>query len=486
MPTAVNKTAASASVLWSKRTFPRTQNALLALLVLGDAVFCFAALCLSYFLRFHTGLRNYGPTPRPDFHFGLYLPLIVVGTLLIIVSFALAKLYDPRMLLRPLRSAESIVRATLLWFLIVVSAAFLLKLEPSISRFFTAIVLITATLVMIGWRYLFHYVLRQSRWRDRITQRLVFIGWSSEAAHLARVITTDPGHSFSVCGVISSNARTSPTNGEPVLGDLRHLDRLIDTHLVDTVVLVDLELPRDRIIEIAAVCEKRYVEFKIIPSFFQIFISGLQTQTIAGVPLLGVESLPLDNPLNRLGKRLLDIAGALVGLILSVPVMALMAMAIKRESPGPVLYSQVRSGRHGRPFRMYKLRSMRPDAESGSGPQWTVPNDPRRLRIGVFMREWNLDELPQFWNVLMGDMSLVGPRPERPELIEQFEKTIKNYHSRHEIRPGMTGWAQVNGLRGNTSLDERIRYDLHYIENWSLLLDLHILALTFLRKDNAY
>lgn len=475
------------ATLSSKRTFLRTQNTVIGLLFVGDVLFCFLALSASYFLRFHSPLKEVGPPPLvPDYTFKVYFPLIITGTVIMVACYAFAQLYNPRLLLRPLRSAESIIRATLLWFLVVVCAAFVLKLEPSVSRFFTFIVLVTATITMISWRYLFHRWLLVSRWRERITQRLVFIGWNLEAARLGRVIATDPGHSFCVCGVLNSNGEAPDTNGEPVLGKLDELERLIEAHLIDTVVLVDLELPRDRILEIAAICERRYVEFKIIPNFFQIFISGLRMQTIASVPLLGVEALPLDNMMKRMAKRGFDIVGASLGLFLSAPVLLLLAVMIKQESPGSIFYRQVRAGRRGEPFAIYKLRSMRPDAEFGTGPRWTVENDPRRLKIGAFMRRWNLDELPQFWNVLKGDMSLVGPRPERPELIKEFEKTIKNYHSRHEIRPGMTGWAQVNGLRGNTSLSERIRYDLHYIEHWSLLFDVQIIVLTFFRWKNAY
>ena len=159
---------------------------------------------------------------------------------------------------------------------------------------------------------------------------------------------------------------------------------------------------------------------------------------------------------------------------------------IRREGPGPIFFKQIRTGRNGENFPIYKMRSMKVDAERGTGAQWAVENDPRRLKIGATMREWNLDEIPQFWNVLIGDMSLVGPRPERPELIKQFERDIPHYNPRHEVRPGITGWAQVNGLRGNTSLVDRIQYDLYYIENWSLWLDIQIMFLTFFRRKNAY
>jgi exopolysaccharide biosynthesis polyprenyl glycosylphosphotransferase len=182
----------------------------------------------------------------------------------------------------------------------------------------------------------------------------------------------------------------------------------------------------------------------------------------------------------------MDIVGACVGIALSAPVIVVLAFLIKRESRGPVFYRQMRVGQHGTHFPIIKLRSMRMDAEKETGARWAVADDPRRTRIGEFMRRTNLDELPQFWNVLRGEMSLVGPRPERPELIPQFLQEIPYYQSRHSVKPGMTGWAQVNGLRGNTSLVERIRHDLEYIENWSLWWDVIIQLRTFYKVRNAY
>src|SRR5690606_19419940 len=173
-------------------------------------------------------------------------------------------------------------------------------------------------------------------------------------------------------------------------------------------------------------------------------------------------------------------------MLLSAPLNAYCCYSIKSEDPGPIFYRQQRMGRDGRPFWIYKLRSMRLDSESAGKPGWTTANDPRRLKVGAFMRKWNIDEVPQFWNVIKGDMSLVGPRPERPELISDFKEDIPHYNARHSIKPGMTGWAQVNGFRGDTDLRERIRCDLYYIENWGLLLDLQIMLQTFWSRKNAY
>jgi exopolysaccharide biosynthesis polyprenyl glycosylphosphotransferase len=252
------------------------------------------------------------------------------------------------------------------------------------------------------------------------------------------------------------------------------------------VVLADLSGPRERSMEIASLCEREMIGFKIIPACFRIFVSGLQLETISGTPLLGVSRLPLDNSINFFVKRVVDILGALIGLAISLPIMAIFGAIVYLESPGAIFYRQRRTGIVGRSFDIFKIRSMKLNAEEGTGAKWCTEADPRRLRIGAFMRKWNIDEVPQFWNVLKGEMSLVGPRPERPELIAQFKHQIPHYNARHHALPGMTGWAQVKGLRGDTDLSQRIRADIWYLENWSLMLDVQIMFLTFFKRANAY
>ena len=223
-----------------------------------------------------------------------------------------------------------------------------------------------------------------------------------------------------------------------------------------------------------------------VPDLFRMLTSSVEVETIDDIPLLGLRRSPLDHLGNRLAKRTEDVLGALVGLLLFAPVVAVLALLVKRESPGPAFYGQTRCGYGGRPFTIWKLRSMRADAEAGTGAVFAAEDDPRRTRIGAFMRTHNLDELPQFWNVLKGEMSLVGPRPERPEFVEQFAGEFEHYMRRHVCRPGITGWAQVHGLRGNTSIAERLHADLWYLENWSLALDLKILLRTIFAVRNAY
>ena len=208
-------------------------------------------------------------------------------------------------------------------------------------------------------------------------------------------------------------------------------------------------------------------------------------QMIGSVPIVGVGRWPLDQVWNRMLKRIVDIIGGFVGMVISVPFILVSAIVIKCESKGPIFYAQERCGRRGKTFRIYKLRTMRTDAEKGDHPGWTVDDDPRRTRSGAFLRKWNIDELPQFWNVFKGEMSLVGPRPERPYFVEQFTPGIEHYMWRHVSKPGLTGWAQVNGFRGDTSISERVKYDLYYLENWSLAFDFKILVRTLFTYRNA-
>jgi exopolysaccharide biosynthesis polyprenyl glycosylphosphotransferase len=267
---------------------------------------------------------------------------------------------------------------------------------------------------------------------------------------------------------------------------LDSLEETVRSRGVDQLIVTGHHLDHDTIVRLLLFCEQHLVHFNVVPDLFRLLTASVAVHTIDDVPLLGVSRWPLDHYWNRLLKRAEDVVGALVGLVLSAPAIAAAAVLIRRESPGPVFYRQERCGERGRVFRLCKLRTMRPDAEAGgAAPGWTVANDPRRTRIGAWLRRYNVDELPQFWNVLRGDMSLVGPRPERPYFVEQFKDDVQHYMWRHVSRPGMTGWAQVNGLRGDTSIRERVRYDLYYLENWSLAFDLKILIRTCFSRAQA-
>ncbi len=472
----------------NKRSYPRTQNTLLLALFLGDLLFAYVGLTLGYLLRVKSPLGNLGVEPTV-IDFEQYQPLLWLGSAFILLVMGYQGLYDARLLLRPHRALNHIMRGIFFWIVAFLGFSLVFRLEPSISRYFVLFSALTTFGALIAWRYTLYYALSNSTWRQRLTQRVLIIGWSGDAERLVEAIDRDENHPYEVVGVVTvdEQAMSNPRQflGERLLGSIEDLEQILGRQDIDIAVLADLDLPKDRVFGLMNLCERLYVSLKIVPSFFQVFVSNLRMQTISGVPILGIEELPIAKFYNQFLKRGVDILGGLFGLFCSLPVILALTIIIRRESPGPVIYRQTRTGLHGRPFTIYKLRSMRLDAEK-DGAQWAQAGDPRRLKIGAFMREWNLDELPQFWNVLKGDMSLVGPRPERPELIKQFEREIPHYNPRHEVRPGVTGWAQVNGLRGNTSLVDRIRYDLYYIENWSIWFDIQIMLLTFFKRDNAY
>jgi exopolysaccharide biosynthesis polyprenyl glycosylphosphotransferase len=341
---------------------------------------------------------------------------------------------------------------------------------------------------VIIWRLLFHRFVSDESIARHLRQRILLIGWTPEAGRLSQAVWQSRSEPCEIIGYVEHSSTAvdcaAPAN-IPFLGNVDDLPRILEENNINVAWLTDVNVDGDRIPQFAAQCEKEMVEFKIIPTYFPILISALHVEMVSGTPILGVDRLPLNSLHLRVLKRLVDIVGSLIGLILSAPVIAFFCAVVYSESPGPVFYKQTRMGRKGKPFEIFKIRSMRLDAEKSGSPGWTTKDDPRRLRIGSLMRRLNIDELPQFWNVLKGEMSLVGPRPERPELILNFKHEIEHYNARHTIKPGLTGWAQCNGLRGDTDLSERIRYDIYYMEHWNLFFDLRIMFLTLINRKNA-
>jgi exopolysaccharide biosynthesis polyprenyl glycosylphosphotransferase len=267
---------------------------------------------------------------------------------------------------------------------------------------------------------------------------------------------------------------------------VEELSSVISKLDIEEVILTDVEMSRSRMMEIILDCEKHMAEVRIVADLLGMVTSQVDMRTIDGVPLLGLKESPLSEGFNRFVKRAMDIAISITGLAVLSPFLLIVAALVKSGSPGPVFYFQKRVGEDGRRFAIIKFRTMVHNAEKGTGPVWASENDPRRTRLGTFLRSTNIDELPQLINVLKGDMSLVGPRPERPHFVGKFKRDIPRYMARHRIKSGMTGWAQVNGLRGNTSIEERTKYDLHYVENWSIMFDIKIILMSVFAMKNAY
>jgi len=346
----------------------------------------------------------------------------------------------------------------------------------------------TLLIVLFGWRVLLQKAMRSETITRLLRQRIVILGWSEGTAQLSRQTWEAFVYPCEIVGYVEIAAESDATISPPTvpcLGSKQELAAILHHHQVDVAFLAGTNIAADDILELARLCQTEMVEFKVIPSCFPALASGMHVEWVAGVPILGTDRLRINRLHVQMEKRALDILGSIVGLLLAGPLIGLFALLVYLESPGAVFYRQRRLGRKGKPFDMIKIRSMRLDAEKSGQAGWTVSDDPRRLKVGAFMRRWNADELPQFWNVLKGDMSLVGPRPERPEFILNLKHEITHYNLRHSVKPGLTGWAQVNGLRGNTDLSERIRHDLFYIDNWSVLLDVQTMFMTLYKHKNA-
>ena len=450
-------------------------------LLAGDAATAFAGLTLGYWLRYRTPVGFLG-IDVPDASFTAYLPLLLLGVAFLVCAFAQLGLYDGRTLLRKQHNLSLLVRGTAFWVVVYLAFSLVIKFNPPISRLFVLIAAGVTLLLLWFWREAFyHYLTRPAR-LPRLQRRVALLGWNTGARGLVDEVQLSPAHPYTIAGAIDDGSGL-PGCPLPVLGPMRDLATVLERERIDVVIAAHLDIPADQLRELTATCEHAYAEWKVVPAAFPIFLSGLRLQTIGSIPVIGIEDLPIARLFNRVAKRALDLAGASVGLLVSAPVVAVLALLIKRESPGgPVFFRQRRIGAGHTAFTLYKLRSMAPAAaDADNEHQSTQTGDPRLLRIGAFLRRWNLDELPQYWNVLRGDMSLVGPRPERPHHVDQLARLIPHYLPRHLVKPGMTGWAQVNGLRGATDLEKRVRYDIYYIENWSLWLDLQIMLLTFLR-----
>jgi exopolysaccharide biosynthesis polyprenyl glycosylphosphotransferase len=448
-----------------------------------DFLLILSGLLLSFYIRFQTPIREWGINSRPAL--GDYLGYIILASVVYVGMLGYGGVYDHRNLLKSRLVTARILKWSVAWVGLILLASFMVKFEPPVSRVYCVMAWVITPSILVIWRSVFQLLLIRTSALSALHQRVVFVGWNQHSAHLARNFIHSPGSGYQVVGYIHGHADERTEISIPYLGAIDEAERIISSVGIDILILADLDYDRERILELADACEREMVEFKVVPSYFQILVSGLHLETISGIPVLGVSRLPLDRIVSRAIKRAVDIVGGTVGLLLSLPIIFFFGAIVYCESPGPIFYRQRRSGRNGKPFDIIKIRSMRLDAERDGKVGWTVQNDPRRLRVGAFMRRWNIDEVPQFWNVLKGEMSLVGPRPERPELVSRFKHDVPHYNARHNAKPGITGWAQIHGLRGNTDLAERINYDVWYMENWSLILDFQIMAMTFFKRQNA-
>ncbi len=456
------------------------------LLVWSDALAVSLALGSAYLLRFSGWpIPVYHDVPSVLWYLQAW-PVVLVVALL---SFQYAGLYLPRRRVSGVDEVSRLTQATTVAFGMILTLTFFYRTE-SYSR----VVVFYAWGLTVLFTALLRGTLRtieaQLRRQGVGTARLILVGTTPTTRVLAETIRRNPDMGYDLLGVISvASEKDSTWEGLRVLGTLDQWTEILEREQADEVIVALPATEHHRLEALLMESGTAKVSLKIVSDLFGIITQPLETDEISGIPLFALKESKLSYRWARILKRTLDLVFTVPGLLVLSPVLLAVALAVKWTSPGPVLYRQERVGRDNRTFTIYKFRTMRTDAEQGTGPVWAVKDDPRRTAIGTFLRKSSLDELPQLFNVLAGTMSLVGPRPERPHFVDQFQKTIPRYLDRHRVKAGLTGWAQVHGLRGNTPVEERVKYDLWYVENWSLWLDVKIIlrtALEVFHHTDAY
>ena len=449
-----------------------------------DAVLIAGAWLGAWWLRFH-GLGIPAPLGVPPLSLYLWSGAVLTpSALLVLRTF---RLYRSARTGRLGFELLAVVQAMVVVAAIAGVGSFYARGE--LSRAVIALFLGLATFALSGVRVAARLLLREMRRRGHNLRHVLVVGTGEPARMLLKKIRRHDDFGLHVHGLIAADAADVGRSQYevPVLGVVADLPRLAEEHGAE-VIYIALER-REWEAEAAALAllADSTVAVRLVPDLTQAFRLNASVEDFDGMPIVLVTESP-EQGWNAVVKRGFDLACSVLGLVLVSPLLAMIALLVKFDSPGPVYYAQERVGMNGRRFKMIKFRSMRVDADA-HGPVWTVKDDPRRTPLGSTLRRLSLDELPQLWNVFVGDMSLVGPRPEQPRFVEEFRGSIPRYMLRHHVKAGMTGWAQVNGLRGDTPLEDRIRYDLYYVQNWSLWFDVRILFLTVARvfKDaNAY
>ena len=452
-------------------------------LLFSDLVMLRLAFVLAYRFRLFSD-------PRPGVQLELapsYDDLAGLCIAVMLVVFALRRMYIRRRGVGRVDLLYQVTATVGLGWLCALTATLLVyrTLEPS------RLMLVYWPVVSIGlvWfaRVILDALLREAHRRGLDIQRVLIVG-DGEAGELVYAkIAAAPEVGYRVVGFIGDGRRGAPPM--PILGDLDSVPDVVRQHAIGEVIIAWPGITHRQLVDIVTSCTREGVNIKIFPDIFELMAREVEPSELTGLPLMRVRDVALRGWMRFL-KRAMDVVVSWTALVLLSPIMLLMALAVKLTSrDGPILHVQERVGLDAKPFQMLKFRSMRRDAEVRTGPVWAVPNDPRRTRLGAFIRRFSLDELPQLINVLLGEMSLVGPRPERPEFVAQFADLVPRYQERHHEKAGLTGWAQVNGLRGQTSIVERTEYDLFYVETWSLAFDVKILLKTIaavIRDRNAY
>lgn len=458
------------------------------LLVLLDAIVIAAAYWFSWFLWLSGYVKENDPgigILSVETYFAA-LAAIVPGYLILYNTF---DLYSSKRTAKTIYEIFNIIKANTVGLLAVMVVLYAINI-PDFSRgmvgVFYGINIVAESLMRKSVRY----GLRRMRRKGYNVKHILLVGYSRAGEEYINKIKANPEWGYEVCGILDDHVPVGAVyKGVRVTGEIDTLQTVLTDNQLDEIGITLSLSDYDRLEAIVKLCEKSGVHTKFIPDYNSVIPSRPYLEDLDGLAVVNIRRVPLNNMANMLIKRLVDIAGALAAIVLCSPFMLTAAIAVKVTSRGPLIFKQERVGLHNKPFQMYKFRSMEVQSDAEEKKGWTVKNDPRVTKVGRLLRSTSIDELPQLFNVLKGDMSMIGPRPERPLFVEKFREEIPRYMIKHQVRPGITGWAQVNGYRGDTSIKKRIEYDLYYIENWSMAFDMKILFLTFFRgfiNKNAY
>ncbi len=451
--------------------------------VLVDSAMIVLSFIVAYYFRFLGGLPTEQGVPPLSNYWHALFGIIPVYLWL----FREAGLYQPSRHMRRIEEIFRVIKVVTYAVVLLMALTFFYR-QFSYSRLYLVFLWIISCVFISAGRYA---LIQWSYWRRGQKKDLIevlIIGLNHNTRALIEWAKQNPHYGQRPVGILSRNVEDigKHVGDVPILGFTEHWETFIQKLQPNQVVLLDESFSREKVTDLVAACEDMLIDFKMGADIHGLIASNVGVEYVSHIPLLGFRSLPLDDPWNRFLKRISDLLVAGVMVLFFLPIGFVVAILIKREGKGPVFYFQERVGRDGNMFRLIKFRTMKVDAEKETGPVWAKPEDDRKTRTGEFLRRWNLDEFPQLLNILTGDMSLVGPRPERPHFVDKFRESVPRYMARHKVKSGLTGWAQVHGLRGDTSIEERIKYDLYYMENWSLLLDVEILVMTLFAFKNAY
>lgn len=441
---------------------------------------------MSWVLKFKMNFLGSGIKSMTFAKYMSALYFVVPGYIILYVAF---QLYTSKRVQGRRLEFGNILKANAIGALLFLTALYLLK-EQDFSRTMIFIFFCMNVFDELLARTIIRFGLRSMRRKGFNLKHILLVGYSRAAEAYIDRINANPQWGYVVRGILDDDTpRGTMYKGVKVIGRIDNLFVILPENKLDEIAVTLGIEHYNRLEEIVDLCEKSGVHTKFIPDYNSIIPTKPYTEDILGLPVINIRYVPLTNTFNSIIKRMVDIFGSLVGIILLSPIMLITAILVKCTSKGPVIYKQERIGLHNKKFMMYKFRSMAVQEAKDEKTKWTTKGDARVTKVGRIIRGTSIDELPQLFNILLGDMSLVGPRPERPFFVEKFKEEIPRYMVKHQVRPGLTGWAQINGLRGDTSIKKRIEYDLYYIENWTLGFDFKIIALTFFKgfiNKNAY